>query len=110
MFEITGIGTEMARLAQLHSALPYLLTIFVAMIFGVFGLYGLSADNIIRKLPLLKPAVFIIAGIYLFRGVGGLIFQQTGSILETIYSLIAVLIGLLFLLGGLKKWKTNETI
>lgn len=115
MFEVTGIGKEMTEVAQTHSSLPYLLTIFVAIVFFIFGLYGLSADNKFRPLPLLKQVIFAIAGIYLLRGIGELIFdlekQQANQILEITYSLIAVFIGLLFLIGGLKKWKlklTNE--
>ncbi len=109
MFEVTGIGNEMAKLSQTHSSLPYLLTIFVAVVFFVFGLYGLSANNKFRKLPFLKPVVFVIAGTYLLRGIGELIFdlekQQANQFWEIIYSLIAVFIGLLYLIGGLQKWK-----
>ena len=115
MFEVTGIGKEMTALAQVHFLLPYLLTIFVAIVFFTFGLYGLSADNKFKRLPFLKPIIFLIAGIYLLRGIGELIFdlekQQTNQFSEITYSLIAVFIGLLFLIGGLKKWeqkKTNE--
>lgn len=114
MFEVTGIRQEMTELAQIHYSFPYLLTIFVAIVFFIFGLYGLSADNKFRKPPYMKPVIFIIAGVFLFRGIGELIFdmekQQASPILETIYSLIAVIVGLLFLIGGLKKWKTKETL
>ncbi|GIQ57690.1 hypothetical protein Flavo103_08260 [Flavobacterium collinsii] len=113
MFEITGIGKEMATLAQKHSTLPYLLTIIVAIVFFIFGLYGLSAANKLRKLPLLKTVIFLIAGIYLLRGAGELIadkIQGTNSIAETIYSLVAIIIGLLFLIGGLQKWRTENNI
>jgi nitrate reductase gamma subunit len=109
MFEVTGIAQEMARAAQIHPWYPYVSTVFVAVFFFIFGLYGLSADQKIRKLPFLKPVIFIIAAIYLIRGVGELIFdmqmQQANNLLETIYSLIAMCIGLLFLIGGLKKWR-----
>lgn len=109
MFEVTGIGKEMEELSHLHPSLPYLITIMVAIAFFLFGLYGLSADGKFRKLPLLKPAVFGIAAIYLFRGIGELLFdiekQQAGMFLETVYSLLAVAIGLIFLVGGLKKWR-----
>jgi len=54
MFEVTGIGKEMTELAQTHSSLPYLLTIFVSIVFFIFKLYGLSADGKFRKLPFLK--------------------------------------------------------
>ena len=57
MFEVTGIGKEMIELAQINPSLPYLLTIVVAIIFFIFGLYGLSADNRFRRLPFLKPAM-----------------------------------------------------
>ena len=111
MFEVTGIGKEMNELAQYHSSLPYLLTIFVSIVFFIFGLYGLSADNKFRRLPFLKPIIFTIAGIYLLRGIGELIYdlekQQANQFLEISYSLIAVFIGLLFLIGGFQKWKTD---
>lgn len=108
MFEITGIGKEMSELSQTHISLPYLMTIFVAIVFFIFGLYGLSADNKFRKLPFLKFGIYTIAGIYLLRGIGELIFdlekQRASQFLEVTYSLIAIIIGLLFLIGGLKKW------
>lgn len=107
MFEVTGIGKEMTELAQTHSLLPYLVTIFVAIVFFIFGLYGLSADNKFRKLPFLKTVIFLIAGIYLLRGLGELVtdnIQGTNSTSETIYSIFALTVGLLFLFGGLKKW------
>lgn len=107
MFEVTGIGNDMRELASIHSSLPYLLTILVAIAFFIFGLYGLSAENRFRKLPFLKIGIFSIAGIYIFRGLGKLLFdtiQGTHSTVETAYSLIALIIGLLFLFGGLKKW------
>ena len=107
MFEVTGIGKEMTALAQKHSSLPYLLTIFVAIVFFIFGLYGLSADNKFRKLPFLKTVIFLIAGIYFLRGIGELVadnIQGTNSTSETIYSIFALIVGLLFLFGGIIKW------
>ncbi len=112
MFEVTGIGTEMNELALTHWSLPYILTILVSIVFFIFGLYGLSADEIIRKVPFLKLGIFAIAAIYIVRGIGELIFdisrQEADPIAETIYSLIALSIGFLFLMGGLKKWKLKS--
>ena len=110
MFEVTGIADGMALAAQnIHPIYPYFITVVVAIFFFIFGLYGLSADGKFRKLPFMKPVIFLIAGIYLLRGIGELIFdmemQQANQILETSYSLIAVLIGLLFLIGGIRKWR-----
>jgi hypothetical protein len=110
MFEVTGIAESMALAKEvIHPFYPYFITVVVAVFFFIFGLYGLSADGKIKKLPFLKPAVFLIAAIYLLRGIGELIFgmemQQVSPFLETTYSLIAVLIGLLYLIGGLIKWQ-----
>ncbi|WP_025665279.1 hypothetical protein [Aquimarina megaterium] len=108
MFEKTGALEGMKTLAQIHFSLPYLLTVFVALIFLIFGLYGLSAGEKIKKLPFLKFGIYAIASIYLFRGIAEQLYnisQQTTTISETIQSIIAVIIGLLFLIGGLKKWK-----
>ena len=33
MFELTGIGNEMAKIAQIHNSLPYVLTVIVAIAF-----------------------------------------------------------------------------
>lgn len=111
IFEATGIGKEMEQLTHVHSSIPYLLTIFVAVVFFIFGLYGLSAANKFRKLPFPKPVIFFIAGIYLLRGLGELVddtIQSTNSTSEITFSLVALVIGLLFLVGGFKKWNLNH--
>jgi len=113
MYEVTGIGKEMEELSRVHSSLPYILTVFVAILFFIFGLYGLSADNKFRKIPFLKLGIFVIAALYICRGLGELMvgtFKGTNSIIETIYSLFALTIGLLFLIGGLRKWKLTTDI
>jgi len=112
MFEKTGAGQGMDELAQIHYTIPYLLTIFVSVIFFIFGLYGLSADKKINELPFLKFGIFTIAFIYLFRGIGEQaynIIQGTTTISEIIQSIVALIIGSLFLFGGLKKWKKQSS-
>lgn len=107
MFYVTGIGNKMKQLKEIHISIPYLLTIFVSIIFFIFGLYGLSAAGKYKKLPFLKIGIFTIATIYILRGIGELSFyfiQNISRNSETIQSIIALCIGLLFLFGGLKKW------
>ena len=111
MFEKTGAGEGMRELAQIHYSLPYLLTVFVAIVFFVFGIYGLFANSRTRKLPFLKVGIFTIAFIYLFRAIGEQsynLLKGTTTSSETIQSVVALVIGLLFLLGGLKKWKLKK--
>ena len=108
-FEITGIGENMRRNAEIHPLLPYVMTIFVSIIFFIFGLYGLSGAGKIKKLPLLKVGIFTIATIYLIRGVVGAIgnigFESSFQWHHLLFSVCALGIGLLYLLGGLNKWE-----
>lgn len=107
MFYATGISNEMKQLTEIHTSLSYLLTIFVSIIFFIFGLYGLSAAGKYKKLPFLKIGIFTIATIYILRGIGELSFhfiQNISRDAESLQSIIALCIGLLFLFGGLKKW------
>jgi hypothetical protein len=111
MFEKTGAGEGMKELAQIHYSIPYLLTVFVAIIFFLFGIYGVLADSKTKKLPFLKFGVFSIAFIYLFRGIGEQsynLIKGTTTTSETIQSIVALIIGSLFLFGGLKKWKLKK--
>jgi len=80
----------------------------VAIVFIIFGLYGLYANNKYRKFPFPKTVIFLIAGIYLLRGFEELVvdnMQGTDSITETIYSCFALAIGILFFIGGWQKWE-----
>lgn len=108
-FEVTGVGEEMKRNAEIHPLLPYVMTIFVAIFFFIFGLYGLSGAGKIKKLPLLKWGIFTIAAIYLLRGVVGSVvniaFETAFQWHHLLFSICALGIGLLYLLGGLQIWK-----
>lgn len=107
VFEAGGIGEGMNEMSQIHPFLPYLITIIVAVGFFIFGLYALSADGRIRKLPLLKLGIFTIAAIFILRSVMGfveIITMDISVVREIIYSLVALLVGLLYLVGGINKW------
>lgn len=47
---------------------PTILTLAVAALFAVWACYGLAGAGAIRRLPLLRAALFTIAAIYLLRG------------------------------------------
>lgn len=109
MYDYTGVGEDMRRNVEIHPLLPTAMTIFVAIFFFIFGLYGLSAAGMIKKLPLLKLGVFAIAVIYLFRGVVGSVvnigFESSFQWHHLLFSFCAIGIGLLYLLGGMQVWK-----
>lgn len=107
MYDYTGVGDRMRENAAIHPSLPYVITIIVSIAFFVFGLYGLLGAGVIKKMPLLKTGVFVIATIYLLRGFIGTIInlfvESPFLIHHLIFSIFALLIGLLYLIGGLKQ-------
>lgn len=112
-FEVIGVGENMRRNAAIHPFLPYLITFIVTIVFFIFGLYGLSGAEKIKKLPFLKVGVFAVAFIYIVRGIiGGIInigFESSFQWHHFFFSLCALGIGLLYLLGGMRKWKIKHS-
>ena len=108
-FEVTGVGENMRRNAEIHTLLPHAMTLFVAILFLIFGLYGLSGAGKIKKLPLLKIGIFTIATIYLLRGIIGSViniaFEAPFLWYHLLFSICALGIGFLYLSGGLQIWK-----
>ena len=71
-YRFFGAGERMARLAARGAAYPAVVTAGIAAILGIWALYGLSGAGVIRRLPLLRLALVLIAGIYLARGILGI--------------------------------------
>jgi hypothetical protein len=100
-----GAGEEMATWAEQGSPLPGIITFGLAIVFAIFGLYAFSAAGAIRRLPLLKPGVLAVGGIYALRGglgvpVALLIPEKSTPVAANIaFSLVALTIGLLYLVG-----------
>ncbi|MGD8564687.1 MAG: hypothetical protein PVG03_19250 [Desulfarculaceae bacterium] len=63
-----GAGEEMARMAEQGSWIPTILTLGIFLILQIWGIYAFSGAGLIRRLPLLKPALVVISAIYLIRG------------------------------------------
>lgn len=85
-----------------------------AALFVVFGLYGFSGAGIVRRLPLLRLGLSVIAGIYVVRGLlvvplvlvkAGLL-SPWGSIPEPAMpsSLVSFLIGVTYVVGLALEW------
>ena len=111
-FRFAGIDKIMSDLAAIHPFLPFIITIGVAVVFFIFGLYALSADGVIGRLPLLKIGIYLIAIIFLARGIMGflglailLLARGITDIFELIVSVAAISIGLLYLIGGYKRFR-----
>lgn len=71
-YRFFGAGERMARLSARGSAYPTVITACIAFVLGLWALYGLSGAGVIRRLPLLRLALVLIAGVYLARGALGI--------------------------------------
>ena len=70
-YRFFGAGERMARAAARGSVLPTSITAGIAAILAVWALYAFSGSGLIPRLPLLFPALAVIATVYLARGLSG---------------------------------------
>ncbi len=88
---------------------------FVALIFAIWGLYGLSGAGLLRRLPLLRLALLVIGAIYTLRGLLliplllaslGLLASPEPILPQALLaSLVSLLIGCLYLAGTFTAWR-----
>jgi hypothetical protein len=112
-YRFFGAGEHMARLDEQGSLQPALLTLFLAAVFCVWGLYALSAAGSFRALPFTKWLTAVIGGIYTLRGlliVVQLWFYWGNSnglvhLHDIGFSLASLAIGLLYLGGLAQRWR-----
>lgn len=101
-FRATGIEPEMRELAAQGAALPYVLTLITAAGFLVAGIYALSGAGDVRRLPLLRTALVMIAAIFVYRATlyGGIDAVRDGDQTQIAFAAIALLIGLGYACGA----------
>jgi hypothetical protein len=106
-----GAGEEFTRLDASGSPVPMLVTLGLALIFAICGLYALSGASVLRRLPLLLLALIGIGAVYTLRGL--LLLPELYSTLAgttpashgLIFSAVSLLIGLCYLIGTILSWK-----
>ena len=62
----------MAQFAARGSICPTIITAGIAITLGMWSLYAFSGAGVIRRLPLLRVALVLIAAVYLSRGILGI--------------------------------------
>lgn len=112
-YRFFGAGERMAQLAARGSAYPAIVTATIAATLSVWTLYALSGAGVIRRLPFLRIVLWIIAAIYLGRGVLGVPVvllvddPYTGQLRDRmtfmiVSSAISTLLGLCYAVGAAK--------
>lgn len=99
-------AAELVPLAEAGSPVPALLTVGVAVLLGVAGLFALSGAGRFPKLLLRKPALVVIGGAFTLRGlrlVPELASAVAGNLARPpralLFSAISLSLGLCFFAG-----------
>ena len=106
-----GAGEKMATMSERGLWYPTLVTLGIVIVFFIFGMYALSGAQVVVQLPLIKPILVFITAIYLLRGavffvqLFDLMFRHEVQLRHTVFSFVALLIGVAYLIGTLKTWK-----
>lgn len=118
-YRFFGASERMARLSARGSAYPPFITAAIALLLGLWALYGLSGAGVIRRLPLLRPALALIAGAYLARGLLGIpaVLLLEGPYADelkgrmtfmVVSSLVCIFLGLCYACGAARVWQRSR--
>ncbi len=116
-YRFFGAGERMARLAARGSVYPTLVTAGIAAVLGAWALYALSGAGVVRRLPLLRPVLALVAAVYLARGILGVpaVLVMDGPYASqlrarmtfmVVSSALCVLLGLCYAVGAARVRKT----
>ena len=119
-YRFFGAGEEMARLAARGSLRPAIVTAGIATVLGVWAAYALSGAGVIRRLPLLLPALVLIAAVFLGRGVLGVPLVlladdpyaaqlRARMTFMVVSSAISAAIGVCYAAGAARVWRRNAS-
>lgn len=106
VFGIYGINGIMDEMAAHGAALPYLITIGIAIAFFIAGSYGLSVLGLVHRMPLQKTAVITMLVVFFGRTIWGVtMLVDSFTWLEVSSSVVALLLGICYVpcLGILSK-------
>jgi hypothetical protein len=107
-YRLFGAGEEMARAAEQGRWMPHLLTIGIAAVLTVWGLYAFAGAGLIRRLPLMRTALVVISLIYLARGLLIIPIMMSVSLAEAPFdywsSLIVLVYGICYAVGTWLAW------
>ncbi|RUO39864.1 hypothetical protein CWE15_08925 [Aliidiomarina taiwanensis] len=107
-YRFFGAGEQMAQMAEQGLWYPTIVTSALVIVLLVWGFYGLSGAGLIKRLPLTKLALILIASIFLIRGVSFVklmpMFPENSLTFWFISSGFCLFIGGLFALGSWQQW------
>ena len=108
-YRFFGAGEQMAQLAAAGSWRPTFITSGIVLVLAIWSLYAFSGAGLIPRLPFVRQALCVIAGIYLLRGVAGFAFASlapgsNGPVFWWWSSAICLSIGAVHFAGTWQAW------
>jgi hypothetical protein len=107
-YRFFGAGEGMARLAELGSSKPALITLAIAAILSIWAAYAFAGAGLLRRLPLMRTALVAITGIYLLRGLvlGPMLVLRPHAVdaFAVWSSLIVLGYGIAYAIGTWRAW------
>jgi len=114
-YRFFGAGERMAQLSAAGDWYPTVITLVIAAVLSIWGLYAFSGAGLIIKLPLLRTCLVLITAVYLIRGVLGLIapfvtsdpvVHQNSITFWIVSSVVCCIYGFCYLLGTKELWRS----
>lgn len=107
-YRFFGAGEQMAQMAEAGDWYPAVVTSVIVIFLAIWSLYALSGAGVIRRLPLLRLALCLIAGIFLIRGISFVMlmpmFPENSLTFWLVSSGICLMIGILYAVGTYQRW------
>lgn len=101
-------GERMVELAEVHSLVPTLVTGGIAMVFAIFGVYGLAGAGLL-ELPATRVLVAAIGCIYTLRGLlivpeAVMVYFVNRPTRALFFAAVSLVIGVVHLIGVARRW------
>ncbi|WP_271078857.1 hypothetical protein [Aurantiacibacter sp. MUD61] len=107
-YRFFGAGEEIAMAAARGEIWPHLITLAIAAMLGVWGLFAFSGAGKFRRLPLLRTGLIAISAIFLLRGLMLVplhLWRPELTDAFTVWSSLIVLVyGIAYAVGTWKAW------
>lgn len=110
-YRFMGAGEQMAVLAENGHWYPPVITMFIAGVLSVWALYAFSGAGLIVRLPIVRSVLVLVTSVYVLRGIAFqplmAYFPDNSRAFWLWTSAIALVIGLVHLVGLFQVWKRS---
>lgn len=107
-YRFFGAGEQMAQMAEAGHWYPAVVTSVIVIFLAIWSLYALSGAGVIRRVPLLRLALCLIASIFLIRGISFVMlmpmFPENSLTFWLVSSGICLMIGIFYAVGTYQRW------